>query len=121
MQKLLIAIKCETICAAIFDMFGDLDIHICHNGKAALDLIDNLRPDILVINLSLPGMDGPAVLHQTNHKPHSVIAFTSITTNSVLEEAYDAGVTELIAIPCTLDLIVDRIQSCLQKIPSPGH
>lgn len=121
MRDALIAVKSEIFCEALVEALSGLNVHICHNGKAALDLIDNLRPDILVIDLSLPGMDGLSVLRQTNHKPHSVIAFTSITTNSILEEAYAAGVTELIAVPCTLDLIVDRLQSCLQKIPSPGH
>src|SRR5207248_7624383 len=38
------------------------------NGLTALDLVDKLQPQILIVDLMLPGLNGLEVINQTRHR-----------------------------------------------------
>ena len=46
--------------ADLLDLLG-LETRACYNGLTALALIENFAPDICLIDLNMPGMDGNQV------------------------------------------------------------
>jgi DNA-binding NarL/FixJ family response regulator len=63
------------------------------NGPDALDLVDRLAPDVLMLDLELPGLDGVEVLQRLRERgaPTRVIAFTVFDTDDRIIGAVEAG------------------------------
>jgi two-component system, LytTR family, response regulator len=45
----------------------------CDNGKDAIEKINELRPDIIFLDVQLPGLNGFEVIDRLQHKPSVVI------------------------------------------------
>jgi DNA-binding NarL/FixJ family response regulator len=63
------------------------------SGQDALDLVDRLAPDVLMLDLELPGLDGAAVLRRLRERGATtrVIAFTVFDTDDRIIGAVEAG------------------------------
>jgi len=116
--KLLIAVKSEIIADALAASLSMHDIHTCDTGTDALAMLEIYRPDALIIDLTLPGMDGLTVLRKTGFRPHRILALTTLATPAVLQAAADAGVQDMILIPCTIRHIIERLNALTEKAPS---
>ena len=114
------AVKSEVTSALISRILSEYDVHICDTGTDAIAMLDNLRPELLVMDLRLRGMDGITVLQKAQHKPRLIMAFTDLLTDSVLEAAADAGIQDILLIPCTIRYITDHLFALIEKFPSPG-
>ena len=65
------------------------------NGRQTMDVVAAARPDVLLLDLSMPELDGLAVLaalHDTPHRP-AVVVLTSATDDEHLVRAIHAGAT----------------------------
>jgi DNA-binding NarL/FixJ family response regulator len=61
------------------------------DGPAAISLAESLRPDIVLLDLKLPGMDGVAVLRPLRAAGLRVLVLTSATEPSTAAAAVRAG------------------------------
>ena len=61
------------------------------DGPAAISLAESLRPDIVLLDLKLPGMDGLAVLRPLRAAGLRVLVLTSATEPSAAATAVRAG------------------------------
>jgi len=68
-----------------------------HDGPAALALYDRLAPDIVLLDISLPGMTGQEVcrkiLSSERSKPKAIVAMTGWQRDEIRHSAEDAGFT----------------------------
>jgi CheY-like chemotaxis protein len=73
------------------------------NGAAALEGIPKLRPDLILLDISLPGMDGLEVLRRLRVDPDlakiPVIALTAHAMSGDREKYLSAGFDEYVAKP----------------------
>lgn len=65
------------------------------NGEEALKLADNLRPDIILMDLHMPGMDGVAAIRQLVERgsPARVLVLTTYDQDQYVLPAIEAGAT----------------------------
>ena len=82
-------------------------------------MLEALRPDILILDLALPYMDGLTVLRRSGFRPPIILALTNIITPVVLQAAAAAGIQDMILIPCTVYYIKVRLEALIEKAPSP--
>jgi CheY-like chemotaxis protein len=72
-----------------------IQIHVSHNGKECLNMLETLHPTAIVMDLAMPEMDGWETLteiranHRISHIP--VIAVTAFYSVDVAEDAMRAG------------------------------
>ncbi len=118
-MKLLIAIKSEALANRLSSSLPQYDVHVCHTGTETLVLLDTLHPEAVILDLSLPVMDGLSVLRQARYKPPIILALTNLRTDEVLQDALAAGVQNMILKPCTIRHIVKHLDALTEKAPSP--
>jgi CheY-like chemotaxis protein len=52
----------QAIVRVALEMVGKLQLRICSSGQEALDAIEEYRPDFILLDVMMPGLDGPATL-----------------------------------------------------------
>ena len=119
-MKVLIAVRSKVITRQLVAKLSQYEIHTCHTGKDALVLLEQLRPDGLIIDLCLPVVDGLTVLRTSQFRPYTILAITTLATGQVISEAAAVGVKDTILIPCSTRYVAGRFEALLQNIPSLG-
>lgn len=117
-MKILIAVQSKAIAALLTSSLSMHDVHTCDTGTDALAALETHRPDALLLDLTLPVMDGLTVLGKTSFRPHAILALTNLATPAVLQAAADAGVQDMILIPCTIRHIIEHLNVLIEKVPS---
>jgi two-component system, NarL family, nitrate/nitrite response regulator NarL len=91
----------------------------CSSGTEALAAVRRHRPDILVLDLMMPGMDGLAVardLHKSGDMPY-VVLLTAQLHEDQLIEALHLGVRGFILKEMATKLLVE----CLRRVHAGGQ
>ena len=88
----------------------------CLNGTATLEAVRKFRPDILILDIRMPGMDGLAVLRKlTEDKlPTRVVLLTAVIDEDQALEAFRLGVGGIIlkeAAPQTLVQCIRQVHA----------
>ncbi len=94
-----------------------LDICMAHDGRSALALYEAERPDLIVLDWSLPELDGLAVCRHI--RAVSTIPIIMLTVHSSDDEvvaALEAGADEYVAKPFSPRQFVARVQALLRRV-----
>lgn len=116
--KLLIAVKSEIITDLLVSSLSMHEVHTCDTGTDALAMLETHRPDALILDLTLPVIDGLTVLRKISFRPRIILALTNLVNTAVLQAAADAGVQDMILIPCTIRHIIEHLNALIEKAPS---
>ena len=119
MRRMLIAITSEATSADLSNTLSQYEVHTCNAGTEALAMLEVLQPDILILDLMLPYMDGLTVLRISRFRPSTILARTNLITAFVLRSAAELNVQDVLLIPCTTRYIIDRLAALTEKAPSP--
>ncbi|MCC6587019.1 MAG: response regulator transcription factor [Bryobacterales bacterium] len=82
------------------------------NGRQALDMVEDLRPDILVLDLKLPGLDGLSVLQTLHHGAHKtrIVVLTASEDKNEWVQAMKLGCSGIVVKQTQPELIVKSIR-----------
>jgi response regulator NasT len=70
------------------------------DGSAAMDLADKLRPDLVVMDIKMPEVDGiSAAEHLTRERIAPVVLLTAYSDQALVERAKEAGVVGYLVKP----------------------
>ena len=103
------------------ELSGFFFVKTCGDGKQTLDMIKAFCPDVLVLDMMLPGLDGISLLQsaQADGMQGQVLATTRYISDYVAESLGEMGVGYLMVKPCDIDATVNRIKDLAQKPPKP--
>lgn len=111
-RKLLIAESSEELRMALSDLFRDsCQVRVCSDGDSAQRELRTFRPDVLVLDLMLPGYDGISLLQWARDQGICpvVLATTRFCNDYVVESVQQLGVGYLMIKPCRLSALAERI------------
>jgi two-component system, cell cycle response regulator DivK len=104
---------------ALFLKHSGFEVAEASNGHEALQQAFGLLPDLIVMDLSLPGLDGWEATRRlkqdvrTRHVP--VLALTSHALEGFSEGARAAGCDGFVTKPCLPEQLVTEIRSMLEQ------
>lgn len=94
------------------------------DGPALLSLLEVERPDVLVLDIMMPGMSGLDVLRRVREDDRwsglPVVIITALADPLVLAAARERGATDLVQKPFRLNELVGRIEERLRPQPAGG-
>lgn len=86
------------------------------DGVGVLDAVEQWEPDVVVMDVVLPGIDGISVLEELTHRFGStaprVIFVSSFSNDHVISEASRLGARYFMLRPFRSETLVDRVQRC---------
>ncbi len=119
MLKLLIADGTEEFRLALAEhLTGSYVVRCCHQGKQTMEMIHTFKPDVLVLDLMLPELDGISLLQRLAEEGNMpvVLATTRMYTDYVVDALTKLGVGYLMIKPCDLNATVARIRDLSERI-----
>jgi diguanylate cyclase (GGDEF)-like protein len=88
------------------------------DGPSGLAQIEKCRPDLLLLDVIMPGMDGYAVCRALRESPRlariPVIMLTGLDDTESIERAYESGATDFITKPINATLLAYRVRYALR-------
>lgn len=99
--------------------FEGHEVHNADNGQTGLDMIFQLKPELIICDIRMPGMNGFEVLLTVRSKPQtSDIPFVFITASAERESmryGMKLGADDYITKPFTYKEILDAVNARIQK------
>ncbi len=113
MAKLLVVDDEIEICDFLKSFFIEkgFDVDIACDGNDALKLLDTSRPQVVLLDIRMPGMNGIEVLKKIKEIDSNikVIMVTGIDSSDVVEEAKEAGASDYIIKPFSLNYLEKNV------------
>ena len=97
------------------------DVTLAEDGEDALDRIPGLQPQIIVLDLVMPGIDGFGVLKQTrtwSSVPVIVLSARGQERDKVT--ALDLGADDYLTKPFGMDELLARVRALLRRAGAPS-
>ncbi|WP_206831067.1 sporulation transcription factor Spo0A [Alicyclobacillus fructus] len=104
---------------------GQPDMEVCgiaHNGTEVLNLVRETRPDVLILDIIMPVLDGLGALErlaEITDYPPKVIMLTAFGQESVTRRAAELGVSYFILKPFDMPVLAERIRQVMFDAPAP--
>ena len=94
------------------------DVAEAENGQAALAVFEKLRPDLVLLDVVMPVMDGFEACRQLRRHPQGasvpIVIITATEDIEAIREAYEAGATDFIAKPFNRIVLRERVRYMLR-------
>lgn len=122
-RRLLIADGTEEFVSALAAALrGVYELRTCRTGTEALELVRTYRPDVMVLDLMLPGLDGISLLQSQPMQELRpiVLAVSRFSSDYLVESIAQLGVGYMMMKPCDIKATVARIGDLTQRIKSPA-
>ena len=114
--KLLIADDNKEFCSILTEYFtqqSDIElVGVVHNGLEALEDIAEKRPDVVVLDIIMPHLDGIGVLErlgEVEYRP-KVVMLTAFGQESMTKKAVQLGADYHLLKPFDIDVLASRIK-----------
>ena len=88
------------------------------DGRSALQIVTVEEPDVIILDLGLPDMDGIAVLRQLRSARQTpVVVLSARQESDDIVEALDEGADDYVTKPFGMEVLLARIRTALRR----GH
>jgi DNA-binding response OmpR family regulator len=95
------------------------ELLLAHDGKAALAMARERKPEVALLDVAMPELDGYEVTSALKNDPATkdtiVILFTARAQESDVEKGYEAGADDYITKPFTLKTLQTRVGAALER------
>lgn len=108
----------RTVLAQLEGILGDLDgvaiVGMERNGAAAIRVADESKPDLILMDIVMPGLDGLSALRtiKSMHPEIRIAMVSSVSGDATkAEEAFRLGACQVLGKPFDLELIEALVES----------
>lgn len=125
--KLLIVDDNKEFCDLLEEYFNSQSefevVGIVYNGKDALELLTGQQPDVVLLDIIMPYLDGIGVLEKLNSMnvpiKTRIIMLTAFGQDSITQRAMELGAAYYMMKPLEMDILADRIRQMVDG-PAPA-
>lgn len=119
-MKLLIVDDEVEICDFLKSFFEErnFEVKTASSGQSALTVAEQFKPNVMLLDIKMPGMDGIQVLAQVKKKyPRTkVIMVTALETRDKIEECLRLGADNYITKPLSLEYLENDVREKIESL-----
>lgn len=97
------------------------EIHHIENGLDGVEAIKNLKPDLVILDMMMPGIDGREVAEIVSEKKlmdlSRIIVLSGKEVSEEVKALFELGVHDYLQKPINIDNLVIRIERALANLP----
>jgi len=98
----------------------DYEVLSAEDGEECLDMVQESRPDMVVLDLNMPHLGGMGVLKELRSDPSlsdlPVLVLTVSGNESSTRAAFEAGATDFLTKPFTIPQLNARVTTCFARV-----
>jgi DNA-binding response OmpR family regulator len=100
------------------------DVAIAEDGRRGLEMISNETPDLVILDVMMPGMDGIELCRRLRSIPETkavpIVIYTALSDEDDVERARAAGANHMLTKPFNLEQFAGIIKALLAgEDPTP--
>ena len=96
----------------------DYNLAVATNGQMALDLVDDRKPDLILLDIMMPNMDGYETCRRLKASEDTrdipVIFLTARTEAEDITKGFDVGAVDYVTKPFNYDELIARVKTHLE-------
>lgn len=89
------------------------EIRTAANGQQALDAVASRKPDLILLDLMMPGIDGFEVIRRLREDPETadiqIVILSALNSNEDVIKGFNVGANDFIMKP----IIMEKLLSCV--------
>lgn len=103
------------------DTFGGATITVAENGQQALEQYTAEKPDVVLLDINMVGMDGLETLHELRQKDPeaNVVMVTSVDVRRAVEQAVIDGAKGYLLKDAPMEELADSLEELVTQIIKP--
>jgi CheY-like chemotaxis protein len=94
------------------------------NGQLALDAVAALRPDLILLDLMMPGIDGFEVIRRLRSNPETadiqIVILSALNSNEDIVKGFEAGANDFIMKPIIMEKLLTCVVTQLKLVEAKG-
>lgn len=109
----------RTVAQLALETVGGFTLRVCGSGEEAVEAGPAFKPDLLLLDVMMPGMDGPTTLAALRENPAlketPVIFMTAKVQPSEIQHYRDLGALDVIAKPFDPMTLADQVRNIWKR------
>lgn len=120
--KLLVVEDHTAVRQALVTILNDVDfptVHEASNGKEAVDSLKDIQPDVIIMDLDMPVMNGFEALSiiKQNYPAMKVIILSSHADKGYINQTLQMGADAFLPKQCSIEVLVEVIENVYNNKP----
>ena len=99
----------------------EYDVCVAYDGQAALEQVKEFNPDVILLDLTMPKLNGFEVLKEIREKHNDrwrpVIIVSAHAELETFRQCYSMEADHYLTKPCTMEHILKGIETMISLIP----
>lgn len=112
----------QTVARIALENVGGFTVEICSSGREAVEKLNVYAPDLILLDVMMPGMDGPTTLKEIRKKPASagvpVVFMTAKIQPDEIQEYKNIGAADVIPKPFDPMKLASQVQKIYDSLHS---
>src|SRR5579871_3676954 len=109
-------VLCDNLC------YEGFDVELANDGPSALKKAESIKPDLILLDLMLPGLNGMEVCRRLAQRASpGVIIITARNEKDDKLQAFQLGADDYVTKPFTLDELLARVNAVLRRLHPTTH
>ncbi|MAE43507.1 MAG: hypothetical protein CMF63_00675 [Magnetovibrio sp.] len=109
----------QEVARLTLESMGGFTVETCGSGQEALDKAPGFAPDLILLDVMMPGMDGPATLRELRKLPEiaetPIVFMTAKAQTHEIEEFKQMGAADVITKPFDPMTLSGQIRDIWEK------
>ncbi|MBQ4184014.1 MAG: response regulator [Bacteroidales bacterium] len=100
----------------------NFNLRTASSGQAALDAVAEKKPDLILLDLMMPGIDGFEVIRRLKENPETadirIVILSALNSNEDVVKGFNVGADDFIMKPIIMERLITTVITQIQIVQS---